>query len=120
MLNEIIPNDSTLRNYSDDELQQLSSKITQGVCHIIDEARQQVAIYVDAALTMTHWHVGAYVSSQLQAAEASKYGQKIVATVSQQLTLRYGRGYTYTALTRMVKVAMPIPTRNSWPPSQAN
>ena len=35
----------------------------------------------------------------------SAYGNKILATVSQRLTARYGKGYTYTAVTRMMKVA---------------
>ena len=35
----------------------------------------------------------------------SAYGKKILATLSQRLTARYGRGYTYSALTRMMKVA---------------
>lgn len=32
-----------------------------------------------------------------------KYGTKIVATVSQQLAERYGKGYTRTAVSRMVE-----------------
>ena len=35
----------------------------------------------------------------------SAYGSKILATLSQRLTARYGKGYTYTAVTRMMKVA---------------
>ena len=32
-------------------------------------------------------------------------GKKIIATLSQRLTAHYGKGYTYSALTRMMKVA---------------
>lgn len=35
----------------------------------------------------------------------SAYGQKILATLSQRLMARYGKGYTYSALTRMMNVA---------------
>jgi predicted nuclease of restriction endonuclease-like (RecB) superfamily len=35
----------------------------------------------------------------------SQYGQQIVATLSQQLTEKFGKGYNYSALTRMIKVA---------------
>ncbi|KAA6309811.1 hypothetical protein EZS27_038768, partial [termite gut metagenome] len=35
----------------------------------------------------------------------SQHGQQILATVSQQLTEKFGKGYTYSALTRMIKVA---------------
>lgn len=36
----------------------------------------------------------------------TQYGSQIVATLSQQLTAQYGKGFTYTALTRMCKVAV--------------
>ena len=35
----------------------------------------------------------------------SAYGKKIIATLSQRLMARYGKGFTYSALTRMMKVA---------------
>lgn len=92
-----------------EQLEHLSERIVSGVCQIIDDARRQVALYVDAALTMTHWHVGNYVNTEINKASASKYGKRIIATLSQQLTLRYGKGYTYTAITRMMKVAMSYP-----------
>ncbi len=34
----------------------------------------------------------------------SPYGKKILATLLQRLTARNGKGYTYSALTRMMKV----------------
>ena len=34
-----------------------------------------------------------------------EYGEEIVATVSQQLQKEYGKGYSYSALTRMMKLA---------------
>ena len=37
--------------------------------------------------------------------ERAEYGKQIVATLSQQLTSEYGRGFSYSALTRMVKFA---------------
>jgi hypothetical protein len=34
----------------------------------------------------------------------SAYGSKILATLSQRLTARYGKGYTYTAVTKESEV----------------
>lgn len=36
--------------------------------------------------------------------ERADYGQQTVATVAQQLTRDFGRGFSYSALTRMVKL----------------
>ena len=34
----------------------------------------------------------------------TQHGQQILATLSQRLTEKFGKGYTYSALTRMTKV----------------
>ena len=54
---------------------------------------------------MTFWNVGKYIIDDMEYQTYSAYGQKILATLSQRLTARYGKGYTYSALTRMLKVA---------------
>lgn len=51
------------------------------------------------------WHIGHYIINELKYETYSAYGDKILATVSQKLTGQYGKGYTYSALTRMMKVA---------------
>ena len=110
MSNEIASNRSEMTELlSNEQLQGISSRIAEEVCHIIDDARRQVAVYVDAALTMTHWRVGNHVSMELQKAGLAKYGQKIVSTVSRQLTLHYGRGYASKSLWKMIQVANTYP-----------
>ena len=54
---------------------------------------------------MSIWNVGKYIIDDMEYRTYSAYGKKILATLSQRLTARYGRGYTYSALTRMMKVA---------------
>lgn len=39
----------------------------------------------------------------------SQYGKNILATLSQKLTQKFGKGYSYSALTRMIKVAQQYP-----------
>ena len=80
-------------------------EILQGVVEIIEQSRQRVAIYVNQELTMMQWHVDKFVLQKIDYQEKAEYGQKIVATLSQQLTERYGKGFTVSALFRMLKVA---------------
>ncbi len=84
-------------------------EILQGVIKIIEQSRQRVAVYVNQELTMMHWHVGKFVLQKIDYQEKAEYGQKIVATLSQQLTERYGKGFTVSALFRMLKVARVYP-----------
>ena len=84
---------------------QISDNLYQGVSEIIDNAMQRVAVYVNAQSSMTFWNVGKYIIDDMDYQTYSAYGQKILATLSQRLMARYGKGYTYSALTRMMKVA---------------
>lgn len=83
----------------------VSDHLFDGVVAIIDDAKMQVAVYVNAHASMTFWNVGKYIIDDMGYQTYSAYGKKILATLSQRLTARYGKGYTYSALTRMMKVA---------------
>ena len=86
-------------------LETVSDHLYDGVTSIIDKARTQVAVYVNTHVSMTFWSVGKYIIEDMDYQTYSAYGKKIIATLSQRLTTRYGKGYTYSALTRMMKVA---------------
>jgi predicted nuclease of restriction endonuclease-like (RecB) superfamily len=69
---------------------------------MIEAARARVATAANAELTLLYWRIGRRIHSEVLAGERARYGEAIVATASQQLVADYGRGFTYTALTRMV------------------
>ena len=86
-------------------IEQVSDNLFQGVAGIIDDARQRVVVYVNKHANMMFWQIGHFIIEDLGYRQYSAYGDKILATLSQRLTARYGRGYTYSAVTRMMKVA---------------
>ena len=86
-------------------LEKVSESLYKGVSDIIDHARQEVVVYVNKQPNMMFWHIGHYINEDLGYKRYSAYGSKILATLSQRLTERYGKGYTYSAVTRMMKVA---------------
>lgn len=77
---------------------------------LIDQARQQVAVAVNVGLTYLYWQVGQRIREDLLLEEdRAVYGKRIMATLSQELTQRYGKGFTESALNRMVKFAEVFP-----------
>ena len=76
-----------------------------GISKIIDTAKHSVAVYVNVKSNMMYWSIGRYIITDLQYETYSAYGEQILAKVSKRLTSEYGKGYTYSALTRMMKVA---------------
>jgi len=92
------------------ELQIFSDNIFKGIRGIIENARNKVAVFVNAETTFLYWQIGNYINQQLIVENRAEYGDKILATLSQQLTSHFGKGYTYSALTRMCKIARTFPS----------
>lgn len=84
-------------------------EIVQDLVSIIEQSRCKVASYVNQEITLMYWQIGKYILQRIDFQDKAEYGKKIVATVSQQLTEKYGSGYTPTALFRMLKVARIYP-----------
>jgi len=78
---------------------------------IIEEARQSVAVTVNAALTQLYWRVGKRINDEILKGERAEYGKEILATLSQELVRDYGKGFSYSALTRMLKFSDAFPDR---------
>ena len=98
-----------IKDITPSELQQISARITNGVGNIIEQSKHNIAVYLNSEVSMTYWKIGRYVAGELDSVGEEKYGSKIVATLSHQLTERYGKGYTRSAIIRMVKVAREYP-----------
>ena len=61
---------------------------------LIDQARSSIATTVNSTLTLLYWHVGARIHKEFLKKERAEYGKAIVASVSRQLVLDYGNGFT--------------------------
>lgn len=68
---------------------------------LIDAARQRAATAVNAQLTLLYWQIGRRIHLHVVQQQRAAYGEEILATLSQELTAHYGRGFSYAALTRM-------------------
>ena len=77
---------------------------------LIDQTRQLVAVAVNTELTHLYWQVGQRIRTDLlRDEERAAYGKRILATLSQELTQHYGKGFTESALNRMVKFSEVFP-----------
>lgn len=97
------------KDITPNEIQQIGNRITNKVGIIIEKSRRNVAVYLNSEISMTYWRIGKYIVEELDAIGDDKYGSRIVSTVSKQLTARFGKGYTRSAIIRMVKVAREYP-----------
>ena len=83
--------------------------LLQDIRRMIEKTRSAVAAAVNIGLTMLYWQIGKRINAEILKGERAKYGEEIIATLSQELIKEYGQGFNYSALTRMVRFAEVFP-----------
>lgn len=78
---------------------------------LIEKARERAAQAVNAELVLLHWQIGERIRKDILKQERAEYGKQIVATLSQQLTIEYGPGFTRANLFHMIRFAEAFPER---------
>ena len=79
--------------------------IYHAIASLIETAKSETAVYVNAKVSLLYWSIETIINAEVLEHSRAGYGKEILATLSQELTRNYGKGYSYSALTRMCKVA---------------
>ena len=84
---------------------QNSNSLIEELRGLINFARNRAVAAVNSELTMLYWQIGARLRTEVLNNERAEYGKQIVSTVSQQLTIEFGKGFARPNLFRMIKFA---------------
>ena len=76
---------------------------------LINEARERAAVAVNRELTLMHWHIGDHIRRDILEEERAVYGERIVSTLSAQLTAEFGKGYSPRILFNMMQFVEVFP-----------
>ena len=76
---------------------------------LIQSARQRVATVANATQTLLYWHMGRRLLKETLQDGRAAYGKRILATVSRELALEFGRGFSYAAVNRMIQFFQSFP-----------
>jgi hypothetical protein len=69
------------------------------VVSILEQARDNVARSVNSNMVLAYWLIGREMVVALQGGEErAEYGERLLGELSEQLTKRYGRGFSVTNL----------------------
>lgn len=90
----------------------IATDLSDKIVKLVQKARNKVAVYLNAETSVMYWSIGNYINLELKQKKQIQYGKQILATLSQELTQKLGKGFSYSALTRMVKVAEKIEEQN--------
>ena len=79
-----------------------NQKFYKEVVELLNNARNKVKRTVDSIMTYTYYEVGWRIVEEKQKGEKhAEYGKQLVENISKILTKEFGKGYTFTELTRM-------------------
>lgn len=79
--------------------------LVEKISVLVNTRRNKVAVFLNAETTLLYWSIGQYISVELKKKNQLEYGKQILVTLSQELSKTLGKGFSYSALTRMTKVA---------------
>jgi predicted nuclease of restriction endonuclease-like (RecB) superfamily len=83
----------------------ISKSLVDDIRLLINTTRQQVAQVVNSSLVMLYWGIGKRIKGEVLKDKRGAYGQEIVVTLSKQLVVDYGHGFSVPNLSRMVRLA---------------
>ena len=85
------------------------ASLQKDIRYLIETARAQVAQAVNAGLVLLYWNIGKRIGRDILGGTRAEYGEKIVQTLSAQLTRNYGQGFSWSSLFRMVRFVEAFP-----------
>ena len=79
--------------------------VFQEIKSFIEQSKQEIAIGVNAKMSMLYWKIGNRINSEILNEKRAAYGQQIVVSLSRQLIREYGNSFSEKSLRRMMQFA---------------
>lgn len=76
---------------------------------MIEQTRQSIATTINAGITSLYWKIGQRIHQEILGEERAEYGRSIVASLSRQLSVEFGNGFTEKYLRKMIQFAEVFP-----------
>ena len=70
---------------------------------LIQSARRRIATVANAATSLLYWHLGRRLLVENLQDERAPYGKRILATVSHELTVEFGKAFSLRSLYRAIQ-----------------
>jgi hypothetical protein len=91
------------------EIKHNSESLFSEISNLIEESRKDVAVTVNAALTMLYWNVGKLINDEILQNQRVDYGKQIVYSLSKKLTEQFGSGWSEQHLRHCLRSAETMP-----------
>ena len=93
----------------------ISTRLYSDVCGIIERGRTEAYAAVNSSIIETYWNIGRrIVEEEQQGKERAVYGEQILENLSQQLSMKYGKGFSARYLRSFWKFYLTITDYEIW------
>jgi predicted nuclease of restriction endonuclease-like (RecB) superfamily len=89
----------------------LPKSLLTDIAQLIEEARVHVAREYNSTQALLCWLIGQRIHEEILKNERAEYGETIVISLANELSLLYGKGYSRPSIFRMIKFAKLFPSR---------
>lgn len=90
-------------------IKEINSQLFLSIKELIEQRKQQIAISVNATMTMLYWQIGKIINDELLQHKRAEYGKQIVTTLSRQLQVEYGSSFSEKNIRRMLQFRIVFP-----------
>ena len=80
-----------------------SKGVFDKISGLIEQARRRVATTINQEMVILYWNIGKTIKKEVIKSDRAKYGKQILPSLSEELTQRYGKGFTEQSLWHMIK-----------------
>lgn len=70
---------------------------------LINQAKGHIVHIAASSMTTLYWRIGKRLKEDILGSRRAEYGQNIITNLAKILAAEYGKGFTYSGLTRMVR-----------------
>jgi predicted nuclease of restriction endonuclease-like (RecB) superfamily len=105
------------------ELNHETNSLLIELSSLIEDSKRHVQRTTNSALTLLFWNIGKRINDEILNNERAQYGKQIVATISAQLEMKYGRNFVLRNVRRMmqfasdfsdIEIVAPLATQITW------
>ena len=104
-------NSNYLTPKQENQLNNPAKLLVEDISQLIEEARNNVAREYNSTQVLLCWLIGRRIDEEILKFQRAEYGESIVASLVDELSLRYGRGYSRPNIFRMIKFSKLFPDR---------
>ena len=71
----------------------ISVNFYENIKKLMNESRKNVVTYVNTTMLFTYWNIGKMIVEEQGGSSKAKYGDKLIAELSKQMTFDFGKGF---------------------------